>query len=135
MLSANPEKQNCKIESISTINNNHMMYASWDMKPNRWNFLSFWTVLPFYPIMDPENQNFEIKKKKTWRYYHFTNVHHKWHSYDIWLLRYGVQQTDLFVILDHFLLFYPPPLTTWKINILKKWKKTLEILSFYTCIP
>ena len=26
-------------------------------------------------------------------------------------------------------------LTTWKIKILKKWKKHMKILSFYTCIP
>ena len=33
-----------------------------------------------------------------------------------------------------FLPFYlPPPLTTRKINSFKKWKKSLEILSFYTC--
>ena len=28
-------------------------------------------------------------------------------SYDVWFLRYGVQQTEFFVILDHFLPFYP----------------------------
>ena len=27
------------------------------------------------------------------------------------------------------------PLTTWKIKILKNWKRHLEILSFYTCVP
>ena len=27
------------------------------------------------------------------------------------------------------------PLTTWKIIILIKWKKQLERLSFYTCVP
>ena len=27
------------------------------------------------------------------------------------------------------------PLKTWKINILNKWRKNLEILSFYTSIP
>ena len=65
---------------ICTINDNHMLYGSWDMNLNRHNFFSFWTV--FWP---------------------FT------------------------------------PLTTWKIKILKKWKKKThthkEILSFYTCVP
>ena len=28
-------------------------------------------------------------------------------SYDVWLLRYRAQQTKFFVILDHFLHFYP----------------------------
>ena len=30
-------------------------------------------------------------------------------SHMIWFFRYGVQQTKFFVILDHFLPFYPPP--------------------------
>ena len=48
-----------------TINNNHMMYGSWDMKRDTYNFLSFWTVFtffchfcPFYPS-SPKNQNFK----------------------------------------------------------------------------
>ena len=31
-----------------TINDNHMMYGSWDMKSNRQNFLSFWAILLIY---------------------------------------------------------------------------------------
>ena len=42
-----------------TINDNHMMYGSWDMKPNRNKFLSFWpNFCPFYSINNPKNQNF-----------------------------------------------------------------------------
>ena len=55
------------------------------------------------------------------------------HIYDIWFLRYEVQWTEFFVILDHFLPFYPP-LTAQNTKILKKLKKFLEILSFYTCV-
>ena len=33
---------------------------------------------------------------------------HKWQPYDVLLLRYGVSSTGFFVILDHFLHFYPP---------------------------
>ena len=29
------------------------------------------------------------------------------HNYMMWFLRYGAQCTELFVILDHFLPFYP----------------------------
>ena len=29
---------------MCTINDNHMMYGSWDMKCNRQKFLSFWTI-------------------------------------------------------------------------------------------
>ena len=146
--------------------------------------------LHLYPRNNPKNQNFVKNEKTSWRYYHFTHVYHKWQSYDVWFLRYEAWQTEFFVILDHFLPFYPPnnpknqnfekmkkppgdiitlhmctindnhmmygswdmehdrhnflsfstvfcpftPLTTKKINILKKWKRSLEI-SFYTCVP
>ena len=63
--------------------------------------------LPFQPPDNLENQNFKIEKN-TWRYYHFTHLHHKWQSYDVWFLRYGAWQTEFFVILEHFLPFYPP---------------------------
>ena len=119
-------------------------------------------------------------------------MYHKWKSYYVWFLRYGARRTEFFVILDHFLPFYPPnnpknqnfekmkkmsgdiiilhtctknydqmmygswdmvhdrcncyfsfwaifcpftPLTAQKIKILKKWKKCLEISSFYIRVP
>ena len=36
----------------------------------------------------------------------FTNVYHEWQY--AWFLRYRVQQTEFVVIVDHFLLVYPP---------------------------
>ena len=70
-------------------NDNHMMYSFWDIEHNRQNFLSFWTILcPF-----TQNQNFEKKKKKNAsRYYYFTQVWHKWQSYD-----QGIIQTKMAV--------------------------------------
>ena len=37
--------------------------------------------LSFQPPDNTKNQNFKIEKN-TWRYYHFTHLHHKWQSYD-----------------------------------------------------
>ena len=65
----------------------------------------------------------KCKKKPHWIYYHFIFVCHEWHSYDVWFLRYGVQQAKSFLILDHF---------TEKS---KFWKKSLEISSAFTCVP
>ena len=49
---------------ICTINNNYIMYGSWDMKHNRDNFLSFWTVFcPFTSPMDPEIKIFKGMEK------------------------------------------------------------------------
>ena len=181
----NPENQNFKIKRntgdiiilhIWTINDNHMMYGSWDMEHDRqiffvildhftlywprkskfwknekkpwrychftnvyhkWqsydrqNFLSFWTIfLTFYPPNNPKNQNIE---KNVWRYHHFTHVYHIWQSYNVWLLRYGVWRTEFFVILDHFLHFYPP--NNLKNQNFEKMKKKLEILPSYTYAP
>ena len=33
------------------------------MECDRQKFLSFWTLLPFYPLNNPENQNLEKMKK------------------------------------------------------------------------
>ena len=109
----------------------------------------FFALLPLY---EPIKSNFEKnEKKKIWRYYHFTNVHHKRQSYDVWFLRYGVQRTQFFVILGYFLPFYPTNNSKkskfWKNGKKKKKKKKkifkkkkkkkthLEILLFYTCVP
>ena len=73
-LPYNPKNQNFEkmkklprdmiILHMCTINDNHMMYGSWDMEHNRQNFFSFWTVFwPFYPHNNPENQNFKKLKK------------------------------------------------------------------------
>ena len=87
----NPENQNFEkmkkmpgdiiISHKCSINDNHMMYNSWDMKCDRrqnklfikWNisFLFFSNA-----ANSPNNQNFlKMKKKKhTWRYHHFTYI-------------------------------------------------------------
>ena len=75
-----------------TINDNHMIYGSWDMKHERDNFLSFWTTVfcPFTPN-NVKNQIF-LKNEKTWRYHHFTIVYQESWSYAILFLRYGMWQ-------------------------------------------
>ena len=52
--------------------------------------------------------------KKSWRYYLFTHVNHKWRSYDVWFLEYKGQQTKFFVILGHFLPFWKLDKNTWR---------------------
>ena len=73
-----------------------------------WIFRHFGPSFALLPPYNPKNQILKKWKKNTWRYYHFTNVYLKWQSYDVWFLRYGAWQTEFFVILDHFLPFYPP---------------------------
>ena len=130
-LPCSPEKQtfgNMKkgtghvtISHICTENHNNMMYGSWDMKGNRINchFEPFLAPLLHW---QPEKPKFWKNEESTLRYHHFTYVYHKWKSYDVWFLKYGVQQTEFLFILEHFLPYCP--LTTQKIKILKKWKKS-----------
>ena len=68
---------------LSTTNDNHMMYGSWDMECNKQNVLSFWTI--FCPT-NPLKWRFWKNDKKAQRY-HFTHEYHKWQSYHIWFLR------------------------------------------------
>ena len=61
-------------------------------------FLSFCTIFcplplsPPPPLNNPENQNFEKKKKSIWRCHHFKLVQPQRQSNDVYLLRCGVQQ-------------------------------------------
>ena len=123
----------CTINDINDIN--HMMYGSWDTKCDRKNFLSFWAIFcTFFPLTTQKIKILKKIKKKTntWTYY-FTQVYHKWQSYDIWFLKYEGWKTEF---LSFCTVFCPlTPLTTRKIKILKNWKKQLKISSFYTSVP
>ena len=120
-------------------NHNYMMYGSSDTEWDMHIFFFFFVILGhFLPIYhttnNTQNQNFE-KIKNTWRYYWFTTVYHKWQSYHVWFLRYGLLRTEFFVILHNFLPFYITPLTATKIKLFKKIFKIRQILSFYKYVP
>ena len=95
------------ISRICNKNQNHMMWGSWDADCDRQNFLLFWTIFcPFTPL---KTWKIKILKnwKNTWRYYHFTHVHHKWISYDLCFLRQEHDRHNFFVIVSFF-PFNPP---------------------------
>ena len=67
--------------NVCTINNNHIMYGSWDMDPVMGRFfchfgLFFALLSPPYPH-NPTKKELWKNKKTSWRYYHFTHVYHK----------------------------------------------------------
>ena len=85
-----------------------------------WNFGQFFVLLPTHiqpstsaPLLTIQKIKI-MKKWKNTRRYHFTHAYHKLQSYDVGFLRYEVQQTEIFVILDHFLPFCPSPKNFWK---------------------
>ena len=100
---------------MCTINEDHVMYGSWDIKA-QWTefFVILGHFLPFDSPNNPKNQNYEQLKKNNWRY-HFKIVYHKWSSYDAWFLRYRVQQAEFLLLWTIFCSL--PPLTTQKIKI------------------
>ena len=102
------------------INENHMMYGSWDMEH----------------VTDIIFCHFFIRILKKWKkrpgdiiILHMCTLNGNHIRYGSWDIERDGQSS--FFILHHFWLFYLPN-NLKKIKILKKWKKLLEILSFYT---
>ena len=75
--------ENIIISHKCAINDNHMMYDSWDMTCDKQNFLSFWVIffLPFTSLTPWKKKEKRKKEKNTWRYHHFTILHQKSWSY------------------------------------------------------
>ena len=72
---------------------------------------------PFTPLLAPKIKNWN--KIRTYFLFHMCTINR-----DSWDIRHNRQKFCPFI-----------PLTSQKIKILKKWKKPLEILSFYICLP
>ena len=73
-------------------NHDHMLYCSLDMVCDGCNcYFSFWAIFcPFPSLTTWKVKIFKkVKKKTTFRYYHFTQVQQKSWSYAIVYLRYG----------------------------------------------
>ena len=91
-----------------------MIYSSWDIDCDRLKMVIVGLFLPFsltpFPTPTP-TPPLPLPKK--------THIKH-----------------DRYNFLSFWATFCPlNHLTTWTIKILKKWKKHLEIISFYTCVP
>ena len=140
--SDNPENQNFEklskttgdiiILHMCTLNDNHMMYGSWNMECDRQNFLSFWTIFcPFTPLTAWKIKILKkMKKKPRDILLHMCTINENHTMYGSWDMKHNRQN-----FLSFWTFFCPfTPLTVWNIKILKKWKQSLEI-SFYTCVP
>ena len=113
---------------MCTINENHMMYGSWDKERDKQNFFSFGPFLPFYPPSNPENKNFEKMKKTPGDIIisHKCAINDNYMMYDSWDMKCNRHN-----FLLSWAIFCPfTPLTILKIKILKRWKKQFEISSF-----
>ena len=90
------------------INDNHMMYGSWDTKCDR----GFFVILDyFYPFTTLTTQKIQILKKMKNLpgdiiILHKCTINDNHIRYGSWDMERDRQ--NFFVILDHFLHFYPP---------------------------
>ena len=132
----NPENQNFKIEKIiwryyhfTRLCHTWQSYDVCFLRYGVWrtgffvildHFLPF--HLPFHPSNNPKKSKFWKNEKIGWRYYYFIQVY--LYINDIWCM-----VPEIWSVSDrsfcHFGPFHAllPPLATWKIKILKNWKK------------
>ena len=126
---------------MCTINDNCMMYGSWDMEHDRQNFLSFWTF--FYPFMPLTTQKSEFRKNEKKKQQKTPGdiinlqkctINDNHIMYGSWDMKQDRQNfLSFWTVFCPFTL--PSLFTTWKIKILKNWKKHREISSFYIRVP
>ena len=92
---------------MCTINEDHVMYSSRDLKHNKQTFLSFWAT--FCPLTLLTTWKFKILKieKNARRYHHFTKAYQKSWSYAILFLRCGTWCKCYFSFSPYVLPFYP----------------------------
>ena len=111
-----------------------MIHSSWDIEFDRLKLVIMSHFMPFYPspLKPKKSESWKKKLQEISSFYMCT----KNQSYEVRFLRYRVSQTEFLSFWAIFALLLPlsPTLTTQKIQILKKRKKCLEILSLYTCI-
>ena len=119
---------------MCTIIDNNVMYDFWSIECNRQILLSFWVISCPFTLLTTQ----KIKILIIWN-----NVLEILSLYTIvpklkisWCLVPEISRHDrqfFFLLLDHFLPFYPT--NNPKGLNFEKWKNVLEILSFYTSVP
>ena len=102
---------------------NHMMYPYSDMECDRHSFLSSEAIFcSFTPLVTTKTKIY----KKCKNCLEILSFYHKSRSYHVWFLRYKVQKTEFFIILDHLLPF--DPTNKPKNQTFEKIKKTPEVI-------
>ena len=106
---ANKKCKNFNIYNIAFFKKNKEVLMIWSTVLEIQSVTDFWVIFCPFTLTpkNPTNKNFEKVKQNYWRHHHFTYVYQKPQLYEIWFLRYGVRQGEIFVILGHFLPFYP----------------------------
>ena len=128
------KKHTCRYYPFTHVPHKWRSNDIWFLRYKAWQ-TEFFVLLDHFLPSSPPLTTWKIKiwknekKKNTWSYYHFTHVYYKWQPYDVWFLRYGVQWTDVFVILNYFLPFYLEN----QIFLKMKKKRPGDIITLYMC--
>ena len=110
---------------MCTINGDHIIYGSWNIKCNIQKFSSFWAIFcSFSPLTTWKIKILTLKKTPgdiIILHIYIINDNHMMHgSWDM--------ECDTLNFLSFWTIFFPfTHLTAWKIKILKNWKNHLEI--------
>ena len=119
-----------------TKNNDHMLYCSWNMVHDACNYCSFWVIFCTFTSLTAQKIKIKKKKKekKPLRSHH---LHKCIKNHDYMLYCYWDMTCDRCNCYFQFWTIFCPftSLTAQKIKISQKWKKYLEISSFYTIVP
>ena len=115
-----------------TINDNHMIQGSWDIKCDRQNFLSCWAIFCPFTLVTVQKIKILKKRKKRWDIIitHKCNKNHDYMLYCSWDVKRD-RCTCYFSFWANFILLTPPN-SPKNQNLKKIRKKRQEISSFYT---
>ena len=116
---------------MCTMNDNHMIYGSWDMKRDGQNFLSFWTIFfPFTPIKTRKIKILKKWKKSLKILSFYTSV------LKIMIICYTVLEiwSMMDVIVAYEIVALTPPSSSKNQNFKKMKTKCLQISSFHVCV-
>ena len=112
-----------------------MLYLSLDIMHDRCNcYFSFWTT--FCPFISLTDKNINIFKKMKNTPEDIIILQQCTKNHDHMLYSSWDMVCDRYNYFSFWAMFCPfTPVTAQKIKIKKKWKKHLEISSFYTSVP
>ena len=120
---------------LSTTNDDHMMYSSWDIEQNTEFFVISGYFLLFYPTNNKENRNFEKVKKTPGGIIilNMSNINENHIMYDSWDMEQG-RIFSHFGPFFHFLPFHTsPPNNPENPNFEKMKQKPGDIIILHKC--
>ena len=117
-----------------TINDNHMIYGSWDINCNRQIFLSYWAISCHFTPLTAQKRGLQKVKKATGDIIILQKCT-KNHDHVLYCSWDMACDTCNFYFSFWAIFCSFTPATAQIIKISKKWNKSLEISPFYTCVP